>query len=298
MLSDKRKGFLFVALSGILSGTIVFGGKVLSDFGFSLFQVSTLPYLIAAIFVLPFLFKSGFSGFKKSPKLLVLYAFVSAGTVLCQFGGVVFGVSVAVVVLLLYAQPLWTILISHFFLKEKISLAQVIAGVLVLVGVFLLVDPSSLFGSQNLVGVLFALLGGVFLSLWVVVGSLTSKKNISPFLIFFTGSAGGAIFCILFYPVLLFLSPTLPVVGLSFDLPVFVFVLLFVFSLVSVIGAHIFYYLGAKRLPTITSGIIMLLEPLVGVILSTVFLSQPVTIFVVFGGFLILLGNLLVILRG
>jgi drug/metabolite transporter (DMT)-like permease len=58
------------------------------------------------------------------------------------------------------------------------------------------------------------------------------------------------------------------------------------------------YFYGSRFIPTASSGIILLLEPVVGVVLSVVFLSQPLTIGIIIGGFLILVGNILVITKG
>jgi len=297
-LDEKTKGFLFVALSGALCGLIVFGGSIFSNLGLSLFQIATIPYLLASLFLVPFLIKIGFKGVKKNLKILLFYAIVSQGVVLCQFGGIVFGASVAVVVLLLYAQPLWTILISYFFLKESVSKYQIIAGILVLIGVFFLVNPFELGNSKSIVGIIFALFGGIFLSLWVVVGSVASKRNLSPLWIFFFGSGVGAIVYLVVYPLMVIFAPFPKVIGISFDFPLFVFVLIILFSLVAVIGAHLLYYAGAKRVSTITAGILMLLEPVAGVILSVIFLAQPLTLPVIVGGVLILLGNFIVITKG
>lgn len=275
-----------------------FWGSVFSNLGLSLFQIATIPYVLASLFVIPFLIKIGFKGVKENLKILIFYALVSQGVVLCQFEGVVFGASVAVVVLLLYAQPLWTILISHFFLKEKVSKYQSIAGLLVLIGVVFLVNPFEINSSSSLFGIIFALFGGVFLSLWVVVGSVASKRKLSPLWIFFFGSGVGAVVYVIVYPLMVVFAPIPKVIGFSFNFPLEVFGLIILFSLVAVIGAHLLYYAGAKRVSTITAGILMLLEPVSGVVLSVIFLAQPLTVPILIGGFLILLGNFLVITKG
>ncbi len=110
-LSDKNLGFLLVALSGFLSGFIVFSGQVFANIGLSLFEMATLPFVFSLFILAPFVFKKKFFPKKEDWKILLFYGLVAAGAVFCQFGGVVFGASVAVVVLLLYAQPLWTIII-------------------------------------------------------------------------------------------------------------------------------------------------------------------------------------------
>ncbi len=176
-INEKTKGFLFLAMSGILCGLIVFGGSVFSSLGLSLFQISTIPCVLASLFVVPFLIKIGFKGVKENLKILIFYAIVSECVVLCQFGGVVFGASVAVVVLLLCAQPLWTILISHFFLKESVSKYQIIAGILVLIGVVFLVNPFELTSSSSLLGVIFALFGGIFYHFGLLLVVLQAKGS-------------------------------------------------------------------------------------------------------------------------
>ncbi|MBU0626896.1 EamA family transporter [Patescibacteria group bacterium] len=49
-----------------------------------------------------------------------------------QFGGLYFHVPVAVIVLLLYTQPLWTIVFGRLFFRERIKRYHLIACVLVL----------------------------------------------------------------------------------------------------------------------------------------------------------------------
>jgi drug/metabolite transporter (DMT)-like permease len=295
--SDKSIGFLLVAFAGTLFGLIVFGGKIFADMGLSLFEIAVFPYAIVTLILFPFILLRGAGVLKKDLPILLFYGFVTAITIILQFAGVVFGASVAVVVLLLYAQPLWTILISKFFLKEKVSFFQIIAGGLVLIGVFFLIDPSNLFASKSFLGVLSALIGGVFLSLWVITGGIVSKRRLPPVSILFFEVLFSVIFCICFYPILLVLANSPEIVSFSLGHSLQTFVLLFCFSVFSVLLPHLLYYVGVKKIPIVSAGIILLLEPIVGVVLSVLFLSQPLTISVVFGGALILLGNVIVILK-
>jgi len=297
-LDEKTKGFLLVALSGALSGTIVFSGKVFSTLGLSLFQISTLPFIFTLFFLLPFVLQKKFFPKKEHFLIILFYGFVAAFAVFCQFGGVIFGASVAVVVLLLYAQPLWTVIISKLFLKEKVNVWQYFACLLVLVGVFFLVDPANLFASKSWLGVIVALIGGVFLSLWIILGSRASKKGVSPFSLKFFETLIALVITFLSYPVWLLLSSDLNVVAFSLVLPLWLWGVLIVYNIFSYTLNHLIYYAGSKRISTVNAGILMLLEPIVGVILSVIFLAQPLTFPVIVGGVLILTGNVLVITRG
>jgi DME family drug/metabolite transporter len=70
---------------------------------------------------------------------------------------------------------------------------------------------------------------------------------------------------------------------------------MFLFSLISFLIPHFFYFVGVKEIPASTAGIILLLEPLAGAILAALFLSQAITINVFIGGLFILAANYLVI---
>jgi len=297
-MDNKLKGYFFVSLCGALSGFIIFGGQIFSNLGLSLFEISIIPYAFTILWVLPFVLKKGFVFPKTGRLYLLFYGIIAALTVLTQFGGVVFGASVAMVVLLLYSQPLWTTLISKFFLKEKVSIHQWVACFLVLLGVFLLVDPTALFASSSWLGVLSALAAGIFLSLWVVVGRQVSKTGLAPTTIFLFEEILSVVICIIVYPIILFFTSAPEVVSLSLAHPLNVWLLLIAFSIFITTTTHLAYLFGSKFISTTNSGILMLLEPVVGVLLSVVFLSQPLTIPILFGGLMILIGNALVITKG
>lgn len=45
--------YLYLALSGILDGGVIFGAKVLSNLGASLFELMIYPNLLSVLFILP-----------------------------------------------------------------------------------------------------------------------------------------------------------------------------------------------------------------------------------------------------
>ncbi|MFA6064867.1 MAG: DMT family transporter [archaeon] len=295
---DKTKGYFLVAFSGILFGCIIFGGKVFSNLGLSLIEISTLPYVFTLLFLFPFIIQKKYWANKKNWLILIIYGVIGGCATVSQFAGIVFGASVAVVVLLLYSQPLWTTIISFLFLKEKINKYQIVACCLVILGVIFLVNPSELFASKSFLGVVSALVGGIFLSLWVVGGSVTSKRKINPITIKYFETTFGLLFIALFFPIMLFFSSDPGIVHFSLDHSSVVWALLIGFNLFVVTIGHMVYFYGSRFIPTTSSGIILLLEPITGVLLSVIFLSQPLTIGIVIGGALILLGNVLVITKG
>lgn len=296
-MDSKFFGYFLVAFSGVLFGLIIFGGKVFSNFGLSLFELSTLPFVFSLFFLLPFVVRKKYwVGWKNLP-LLLWYGLVEAATSFLQFAGLIFGAPVAVVVLLLYVQPLWTTIISFLFLKEKVTRWHFIACIIVIFGVFFLVNPSELFVSSSFIGIFLALLAGIFLSLWVVLGSVASKRKINPISIKFFVGLFGLVLLFLFFPVLNLISSDVMVVGFSLDWPIWVWGLLILYNLFAITLGHIIYYKGVKLIPAASAGILLLLEPIVATILAAIFLFQPVTPSIFLGGLLILAGNALVIIK-
>lgn len=291
------KEYFFVMMTGIISGTIVFAGKFFIDQGFSLFEVSVIPLVFTAAILLPsVIFKKEHRFKKENLLILFLFGVVSFFTTLFQFAPSLFDVPVAITVLLLYTQPLWTILLSWLVAKEKIKKSESIACVLVLLGMFILVNPFNI-KIGNWLGILIALMGGVALSGWIVVGSLASKKGNNPINTVFAGVLFELILLISVQPVIERLIDNKSISRLSFDWPIKFFVYFLIFSLVTKIINHYFYMKGTQKVPTMDAGIIMLLEPISGAILAAIFFKQAMTMNIIFGGALILIANYLVITK-
>lgn len=289
-----KKEYFFVILSGIISGFIIFGGQIFNNLGLSLFEIAVLPYSLTLIFLLPFLFNKKYRFNKRLLPLLILYGIISAFLVVAQFGGLVLGVPVAMVVLLLYTQPLWTILIGKIFLKEKLTRINVVAVILVLIGILVLVNPFKT-GFYFKPGVLVALSAGILISLWIVVGSLLSKKGSHPIATKYAETLFMIIFLLLIYPGAVYFIKDQSLISFSFNWPMKVWIYIILFNLFTQVLGHLLFFYGLRKVPTTTAGIIMLLEPVVAAVLATLFLGQALTLNIIIGGILILLANYLVI---
>lgn len=290
-----KKEYLFVVITGILSGFIVFGGQIFLNLGLSLFQISFITQLLVVLLLLPFIILNK----NLRPKnftiwMWVFYGLATAIIVFAQYGAVVLGLSVAIVVLLLYTQPLWTIIISRLFFKEKLTKTKLISCAVVLTGMIILVNP---FGAEinSPAGVILALVGGLALSLWVIIGSVVSKNKVPPFTIKFMNAILTIIFFLIFYPILLFFTNEPSIVRFSFDFSLTLWIGLIVFTVFAEIINHISYYKGVKKVPATDAGIILLLEPVTGALLAAAFLGQVLTLNIIVGGVLILIANYLII---
>ena len=226
----------------------------------------------------------------------MLYGLITALLSLAEYGGVILGVPVAVAVLLIYTQPLWTVIIGKSFLDEEISLHKIIACFLVLAGVFILINPENI-NFLN-IGIIISVIAGILLSIWIILGRVSSVQGSNPV----STQIGMAIFTILFliifYPLasLFIKSPEIISLSLNWKLSAWIYVI--IFALLVNVLSHILIFSGMKKVASSTAGIILLLEPLSAAILAALFLGQALTWNIAAGGVLILLANYLVIRYG
>ena len=112
-------------------------------------------------------------------RFFALYGFLAFLSNFTEFAPVIIGVPAAVVVLLLYTQPLWTVMIGKIALKENISREKLAASAMVAVGAaFVVWQPFS--WSINPAGAVLALAGGLVISLWIIFGRVAGKRDYHP----------------------------------------------------------------------------------------------------------------------
>ena len=295
-MNKISKEYLFVISSGLLSGLVVFSGQIFANNGLSLFEISTLPFLGSVVMLLPFiLFRQKHRYTGKNLSILLLYGVVSLILTVSQFAPLLLGVPVAIAVLLLYTQPLWTVFFSYSIMKEKIRKNEIIACLIVLIGALILINP---FGESNhipVLGLIVALIGGISLSGWVSIGSYLSKKGNDPINTLFTEKIFTIVSLLVLFPLFKLFIKDPSLIHFSLNWSANVWIGLILFSLIIQILNHWLYLSGTKKVPTVDAGIIMLLEPVIGALLAMTFLRQPLTINMIIGGALILFANYLVI---
>ena len=219
---------------------------------------------------------------------------VGAALALAQFGALILGASVAVVVLLLYTQPLWTTLFGRFFLQEMVTKHKVIAIALVILGVVFLVNPFDL-TVDSFPGPMVALVGGIFLSAWVILSRVCGKNGYPPVTVQFSYTLFTLIFLSASFPLVTMLVDAPSITSFSFDLSIDLWIYLGGYAVVSHIIPQLLIFKGLKRVPASDAGILLLSEPVVAAILAYVFLRQMAAMNIILGGALILVSNYLVV---
>jgi len=292
----QNREYWFVVFAAILYGTITAGGQFFSNLGLSLYEISFYPVLFVSLILLPIVWTKRQYFIKKEMILFfVSYGLIGAFLELTQFGGIVLGVPVAIVAILLYSQPIWTTILGKLMFGELITNRKILAVSLAFLGIIFLLKPWHIESVGPITGIISALFGGLFLSLWVVWGrkSGIDKKH------FITTTFGyksfSAIWLLLLWPIVGFFIHKPNIVRLSISFPSQYWFYLLIFAVISALVPHLFFYRGIQKVHASIAGIILLLEPVSAAILAAILFAQAISFNLISGGALILFSNYLVL---
>ncbi len=291
-----RMEYWFLVLSGIFYGVITPGGQFLMNSGLSMYEVSFYrSFLVFLIMLVVVLYEHRFMMKWDKIPFFALYGLVGGLLEILMFSGLALGVSVAIVVLLLYTQPIWTIFIGRFMLGEKITIVKLAAVLLGLMGLVFLLRSWETDSGGSLAGIICALLSGVLLAFWVIMGKRSTILDQH----YITTTFGWSGFAFLWLLVLWFLMNFLiadeRLFKLSFNLSSDMWMYLLMFAFLGGVIPHLLFYRGLRSISASVAGIILLLEPVSATILAWVFFSQSVGFDIILGGVFILVSNYIVI---
>jgi len=146
-LNNRNKNAF--AVFGLLFGALCWGiiwypYRLMAEAGVSGVSSSFYTYAIAIIFGC-ILFAKHSRGVFKQPKSIIWLAMVAGWTNLAYVLAIIDG-EVMRVMLLFYLSPIWTLLLAHFWLKEKTHVSGYMAIAASLVGAFIMLHDPNLGG--------------------------------------------------------------------------------------------------------------------------------------------------------
>jgi DME family drug/metabolite transporter len=292
-MGKNYSNYLLLAIAGILFGTVTVGAQVERNFGLSVYEGAFYPQVLSFILVIPFLFvKKRYKIVLGNLKFFIIYGLIQGILQIFQIGGVILGAPVAVIAFLLYTQPVYTSIFGKLLLSENISSRKIFAVAVAILGIFVLLKPWDISTSIPILGIIFGLLGGVFLSLWIIYGRIGGLHKYHPTTIAFGQGFFASIWLVIFLPLILLANNT-NIVKFSAYPPIYVVVIVLIAGF-SILGVLVFYK-GVQKISASTSSIIVLIEPVSAAILAYFLFGQTLSYNIVVGGLLILFSNFLVI---
>jgi len=244
---------------------------------------SIIFYRVSFAFVIIFLFLlvSGNLNrirLKDKKAYLLLFSILQAATMLAFFTSVL-KASVSVAVLLLYTAPVYITVLSPVLLKESLTWREIIALVLSLTGIIFIVGPAKLDISQS-AGILAGILAGISYAFQV----LTSKYIGRTYAGYTQAFWGFMVAVLILLPI-----GIAPADVVSDNITYLVLLAIF-----PTILAVSLYFNGLKKVKTSSASILGLIEPVSAIVLAVLILGEKLTVPVITGGALILVGAAIV----
>ncbi|MCC6713451.1 MAG: DMT family transporter [Candidatus Dadabacteria bacterium] len=294
-----RREYWYLILAGIFYGTIAPGGQLLLGRGLSLFETAFYrPFIVGLILLPAVLARRDLMPGRGALGFLAVYGLIGGLLELALFAGLALGVPVAIAVLLLYTQPVWTIFIGRAALGEEITGRKLLSASLGLAGLACLLRSwETGAGSASYIGVACGLASGILLSLWVVLGKKVSAAGQHYVTTTFGWSVFASAWLLVLLPPMRLLLPGDEFSGLTFALPAGDWLALVIVSVLGGAVPHLLFYRGLRGVPASVAGIVLLLEPASATVLAWAFLSQHIGFYTLLGGAFILLSNYIVVRR-
>ena len=272
---DEKENFgkVLMILAGILWGCMGIFVIKLGSFGFNPFQIVTIRLTVAtAVFSLILLIKDP-NGFKIEFRDLPLFLGLGFGSVfmftVCYFSAITM-MPLSTAAILLYTSPIWIMLMSVLFFKEKLDRTKIIALVLAFSGCVLVSGISG--DGVTITGLLLGLGSGIGYGLYSILGTVALRKY-SPYTVttysFAFAAVGSVFFC----------NPA--DMAFHFRLADNLAGLLFLCLATGVLSAVIpflAYTVGLKSVEASKAGILATVEPMVATLVGVIVFSEPLNL--------------------
>ena len=271
--SNRNIGPALIILAGCFWGSMGIFVRRLSAFGFSPIQIVSLRITVAALaFSLLLLIKDR-SGFRIAWRDLPLFLGLGFGSILfftvCYFSAITM-MPLSTAAILLYTSPIWIMLMSVLFFREKLNGVKLTALALAFAGCVLVSGISG--EGLTLTGLLLGLGSGIGYGLYSILGTIALRKY-SPYTVttytFLFAAAGSWLVC----------SPADMISKFAAADNLTGLVLFCCLTgLVTAVIPFLAYTLGLRTVEASRAGILATIEPLVATLVGILFFSESLTL--------------------
>ena len=279
----RNIGPALILLAGCFWGSMGIFVRRLTDYGFSSIQIVAIRVTLAALIFCMLLLIKDPSGFRISVKDIPLFLGLGFGSILfftvCYFTAITM-MPLSTAAILLYTSPIWIMLMSVLFFREKLTGRKLLALALAFAGCVLVSGVSG--EGMTLPGLLVGLGSGIGYGLYSILGTVALRRY-SPFTVttytFVFAALGSWLIC---RP-----AEMLAKFAAAPDLPGLVF-FCFLTALVTAVIPFLAYTLGLQTVEASRAGILATVEPLVATLIGVAVFSEPLTLLSGLGILLIL----------
>ena len=268
----KKLDLILIVIAACFWGSMGIFVRRLTTYGFSSIQIVSIRVTLAALIFSLFLLIRERSGFRISLRDIPLFLGLGLGSILlftvCYFAAITI-MSLSAAAILLYTSPIWIMLMSVLFFREKMNSRKLIALLLAFGGCVLVSGISG--EGITLTGLLLGLGSGIGYGLYSILGTVALRKY-SPYSVttytFLIAAVGSWVIC---NPadMLFNFEKTDDLTGLI------IFCILT--ALVTAVIPFLAYTLGLRSVEASKAGIIATIEPVVATIVGIICFSETLT---------------------
>ncbi|MCR4962369.1 MAG: DMT family transporter [Firmicutes bacterium] len=282
--NNKRNiGPALILLAGCFWGSMGIFVRYLNAVGFSSIQVVAIRVALAAVFFCLLLLMKEPAGFRLSVKDIPLFLGLGFGSILfftvCYFTAISM-MSLSAAAILLYTSPIWIMLMSVLFFREKLTGRKLLALALAFLGCILV---SGISGEGVTVwGLLIGLGSGLGYGLYSILGTVALRRY-SPYTVtaytFLFAGVGSLLIC---RP-----ADMLATFARAENLPLLLLICVLTALITAVIPFQT-YTLGLRTVEASKAGILATVEPMVATLVGILVFAEPLTVLSGLGMLLIL----------
>ncbi len=269
---SPKLGSALIILAGCFWGSMGIFVRRLETYGFQPVQIVSIRVTLAALlFVLLLLIKER-SGFQLSKRDIPLFLGLGFGSILfftvCYFTAITM-MPLSTAAILLYTSPVWIMLMSVLFFREKLNGKKLVALALAFAGCVLVSGISG--EGVSPAGLLVGLGSGIGYGLYSILGTIALRRYSSYTVTTYTflfAAVGSWLIC---HP-----SDMLRKFSGAADLGFLLFFCILT-ALITAVIPFLAYTLGLESVEASKAGIIATIEPMVATLIGVVIFSEPLT---------------------
>ena len=269
---NRNAGPLLIILAGCFWGSMGIFVRKLSEYGLSPIQIVAVRITVAALAFALLLLVKDRSGFRIALRDLPLFLGLGLGSILfftvCYFSAITM-MPLSTAAILLYTSPIWIMLMSVLFFREKLNRNKLIALVLAFAGCVFVSGISG--GGLTVTGLLLGLGSGIGYGLYSILGTIALRKY-SPYTVttytFLIAAAGSWFVC----------SPADLISRFAAGNPMEIALFSCLTGLVTAVIPFLAYTLGLRTVEASKAGILATIEPMVATLVGMIVFSEPLTL--------------------
>lgn len=286
---SKKIATASILVAGIMWGTMGLFVRNLAADGLSTIEIVFFRSVMASILMIGYMLVMD----RKDMRIKIkdIWCFVGTGIVsltlfnLCYFTTIQ-RTSMAVAAILLYTSPIFVVILSAIFFKEKITVSKIVALVIAFAGC---VFVTGIVGGNLVmdgVGIFVGIGAGIGYALYSIFGRFAIQKGYSSLTISFYTFVFASIGMLVVSP---FLNPIgITVTKISQGSTIKDILLIVGIALVATVLPYVFYTLGLTGVENGKAGIMASIEPVVASILGIVVYKEKLTFTTIIGILLVL----------